>query len=50
MFVAQMARFAAFFGGRSDDREGGNPIALLAMVLLAPDRRHADSGGHLAVA
>ncbi len=36
MFVAQFARFASFFGGRSDDREGGNPIALLAMVFLAP--------------
>jgi len=37
MFAAQMARFAAFFGGgRSDDREGQNPLAMLAMVLLAP--------------
>jgi heat shock protein HtpX len=37
MFVAQMARFAAFFGGgRSDDREGSNPIALLATLILAP--------------
>jgi heat shock protein HtpX len=36
MFAAQMARFAAFFGGRSDDREGHNPIAMLAMVILAP--------------
>ena len=38
MFVAQMARFAAFFGGgrSSDDREGSNPFALLAMVILAP--------------
>jgi heat shock protein HtpX len=35
--LATMARFAAFFGGgRSDDDEGGNPIALLAMALLAP--------------
>ncbi len=25
-----------FFGGGRDDREGANPIALLAMVLLAP--------------
>jgi heat shock protein HtpX len=32
------ARFAMFFGGgRSDDREGGsNPLALLAMMILAP--------------
>lgn len=37
MFVAQMARFAAIFGygGRSDDR-GGNPLALLAAVIVAP--------------
>jgi heat shock protein HtpX len=36
MFAAHMARFAAIFGGRSDDREGSNPIALLATVILAP--------------
>jgi heat shock protein HtpX len=37
MLIAQMARFAAFFGGGSrDDREGNNPIALLAMAILAP--------------
>ncbi|HEY8550305.1 MAG TPA: zinc metalloprotease HtpX [Vicinamibacterales bacterium] len=37
MFVAQMARFAAIFGGaRSDDREGANPFALLATIILAP--------------
>lgn len=37
MFAAQMARFAALFGGaRSDDREGSNPIALLATIILAP--------------
>ncbi len=40
MFTAQMARFAAMFGGgrSSDDRDGGgtNPIALLATVILAP--------------
>jgi len=37
MFVAQMARFAAIFGGSSrDDREGSNPLALLAMAILAP--------------
>jgi heat shock protein HtpX len=33
MFVA---RFAMFFGGSRDDREGTNPIAMLAMVILAP--------------
>lgn len=37
MMVARMAQFAAFFGGgRDDDREGSNPIALLATVILAP--------------
>jgi heat shock protein HtpX len=37
MMVARMAQFAAFFGGgRNDDREGSNPIALLAMVIVAP--------------
>ena len=38
MFAAQMARFAAIFGGgrSSDDRDGGNPIALLATIILAP--------------
>jgi heat shock protein HtpX len=37
MFMATMARFAAIFGGRGgNDRDGANPIALLAMSLLAP--------------
>jgi heat shock protein HtpX len=37
MMVARMAQFAAIFGGgRSDDREGSNPIALLAMIIVAP--------------
>jgi heat shock protein HtpX len=37
MMVARMAQFAAFFGGgRDDDRDGGNPIALLATIILAP--------------
>jgi len=35
--LANMLQWFAIFGGRSDDREGGsNPIALLAMVILAP--------------
>jgi len=37
MMVARMAQFAAFFGGSRDDREGGsNPLAMLAMAILAP--------------
>jgi heat shock protein HtpX len=37
MMVARMAQFAAFFGGgHRDDREGSNPIALLATIILAP--------------
>jgi heat shock protein HtpX len=36
--LAMMARWAAIFGGygRSDSRGGGNPIALLAMAIVAP--------------
>ena|SRR5438034_886554 len=33
MFVARMAMF---FGGSRDDREGQNPVALLATIILAP--------------
>src|SRR5262245_9367893 len=37
MMLAQTARFAAFFGGGNrDDREGSNPLALLATIILAP--------------
>ena len=34
--VAQMTMFASMFGGGSNDENRGNPIALLAMALLAP--------------
>jgi heat shock protein HtpX len=35
--IMMVARFAMFFGGgRSDDREGQNPIAGLMMLILAP--------------
>ncbi|MGB8383842.1 MAG: zinc metalloprotease HtpX [Dermatophilaceae bacterium] len=34
--VAQMLMFASMFGGGGNDDERGNPIALLAMALLAP--------------
>ena len=37
MMLARMAQYAAFFGGGSrDDREGSNPIALLATIIFAP--------------
>jgi len=31
-----VSRFAMFFGGSRDDRQGGNPFALLATIILAP--------------
>src|SRR2546423_504537 len=36
--IMMVSRFAMFFGGgrSSDDREGANPIALIAMMILAP--------------
>jgi len=34
--IMMIARFAMFFGGSRDDREGQNPIALLATLILAP--------------
>lgn len=39
MMMARMAGYAAMFGGmggRNDDREGSNPLAMLLMVFLAP--------------
>ncbi|MGZ8461067.1 MAG: zinc metalloprotease HtpX [Candidatus Deferrimicrobiaceae bacterium] len=36
MMLANMARFAAFFGGGRDDREGGGGLQLLVMAILAP--------------
>jgi len=37
MVIANMARWAAIFGGgQRDDRQGSNPIALLAGIILAP--------------
>ncbi|HLV82047.1 MAG TPA: zinc metalloprotease HtpX [Chthonomonadaceae bacterium] len=36
-FLVQIAQFGMIFGGYSrDDREGGNPLALLAAIILAP--------------
>ena len=35
--IMMVSRFAMFFGGGSrDDREGSNPIALIATIILAP--------------
>ncbi len=34
--IAQMAMFASLFGGGSDDEDRPNPIAILAVSLLAP--------------
>ena len=37
MMTARMAQFAAMFGGGSrNDREGSNPFALLATIIVAP--------------
>jgi heat shock protein HtpX len=36
MMLANMARFAAFFGGGRNDRDGGSPLVLLATAILAP--------------
>jgi heat shock protein HtpX len=34
--IMMVSRFAMFFGGSRDDRQGQNPVALLATMLLAP--------------
>ena len=34
--VMMASRFAMFFGGSRDDREGQSPVALLATIILAP--------------
>jgi heat shock protein HtpX len=36
MMLARMAQFAAIFGGGRNDREGSNPLTLLAMIIVAP--------------
>jgi heat shock protein HtpX len=36
-YLAHMAQWAAIFGGRRDDEdEGGSPIAMIAMAIVAP--------------
>src|SRR5262245_18625248 len=34
--IMMVSRFALFFGGSRDEREGQNPIALFATIILAP--------------
>ena len=34
--IMMIARFAMFFGGSRNDREGSNPIAMIATLILAP--------------
>lgn len=36
MLLANIAKFTAFFGGGRDGERGGNPIAALLMIFLAP--------------
>lgn len=35
-YLAQMAQWAAIFGGRHDDEEGGSPIASIVMMIVGP--------------
>lgn len=35
-YLAQMAQWAAIFGGRSNDEEGGSPVASLVMMIVGP--------------
>ncbi|OGW73442.1 MAG: protease HtpX [Nitrospirae bacterium RIFOXYB2_FULL_43_5] len=35
-YLAQMAQWAAIFGNRSDDEEGGSPVAALVMMIVGP--------------
>ncbi|MBI1811010.1 MAG: zinc metalloprotease HtpX [Nitrospirae bacterium] len=35
-YLAQMAQWAAIFGGRSNDDEGGSPVASLVMMIVGP--------------
>lgn len=35
-YLATMAQWALIFGGRGDDDEGGNPLVMLVMMIVAP--------------
>ena len=50
MIIANMARWSAFLGGRSDnDRSGLGAIGLLTMSILAPIAAYAHPDGHIKV-
>jgi len=34
--IAYMAKWAAIFGGGRDDEDGGSPVAMIAMAIIAP--------------
>ena len=34
--IMMVSRFAMFFGGSRDDRQGSNPFAMIATIILAP--------------
>ena len=44
--ILALANFAMFFGGRDESGRPGNPIASIAVALLAP-LAHRDPDGHL---
>ena len=35
-YLAQMAQWTMFFGGRDDERDGGNPLAAIVMMIVGP--------------
>jgi heat shock protein HtpX len=35
-YLAQMAQWTMFFGGRDDESEGGSPLAAIVMMIVAP--------------
>jgi len=35
-YLAHMAQWAMIFGGRSDDDEGGSPVAAIVMMIVGP--------------
>jgi heat shock protein HtpX len=35
-YLAQMAQWTMFFGGRDNERDGGNPLAVIVMMIVGP--------------